>query len=107
VLAIGNFAALRRLVLRAKLRVRAHDPFVTERVRRAVDTACVWYYKPVLCLGRSAVLVRMLRRRGLNARLIVGTTQVPFRAHAWVQIEERIVGDPGDVAVRFLVLDEC
>jgi len=107
VLVLGDFAALRRRVLRAKVRTHTADPFAAERVCQALDTACVWYYKPTLCLERSAVLVRMLRRRGLNARLIIGTTQVPFRAHAWVRIEERIVGDRADVAARFMVLDEC
>jgi hypothetical protein len=106
-LALGNFAALRRRVVNERLRSRADDAFIVERVCRAVRIACVWYYKPVLCLERSAVTARMLKRRGVNARMVVGAMRVPFRAHAWVRVEDHIVDEQFDVVAKFAVLDEC
>jgi hypothetical protein len=42
------------------------------------------------CLVRSLVLVRLLARRGVPARLIIGVTRTgPFAAHAWVERDGR------------------
>jgi hypothetical protein len=106
-LAFGNFAALRRRVGNERLRSRSDDACVVERVCRAVRIASVWYYKPVLCLQRSAVTACMLKRRGVNAHMVVGAMRVPLRAHAWVRVEDRIVDERPDVAAKFAVLDDC
>jgi hypothetical protein len=40
------------------------------------------------CLRRSLVLTRMLARRGIQARLVIGARTAPdFLAHAWVEHE--------------------
>lgn len=40
------------------------------------------------CLRRSLVLTRMLARRGIEARLVIGARTAPeFLAHAWVEHE--------------------
>jgi hypothetical protein len=40
------------------------------------------------CLVRSLVLVSLLARRGIGARLVVGVQSDPkFDAHAWVELE--------------------
>jgi hypothetical protein len=106
-LALGNFAALRRRVGNEQLRSCSDDAFVVERVCRAVRIACVWYYKPVLCLQRSAVTARMLKRRGIDAHMVVGAMRVPLRAHAWVCVQDRIVDERPDVVAKFAVLDVC
>ncbi len=56
------------------------------------------------CLGRSLVLWFMLRRRGVDADLVVGaeapaTGQLP--AHAWVEVDGTPVNDAPDVRERF------
>jgi len=51
----------------------------------AIDVACVFYPKQVLCLQRSAVTVLLLRRHGQKAELIIGAQTLPFRSHAWVE----------------------
>jgi hypothetical protein len=61
----------------------------------AVLLATCFYWKPVLCLQRSACTVRLLRSRGITARLVIGYRPAPFFAHAWVEVDGRVVyGSP-------------
>lgn len=49
------------------------------------------------CLVRSLVLTRLLARRGIPARLVIGARTTPaFLAHAWVECDGVAVLDPGD-----------
>ena len=61
----------------------------------AVLLATCLYWKPVLCLQRSVCTVRLLRRRGIAARLVIGYRPSPFFSHAWVEVDGRVVyGSP-------------
>jgi Transglutaminase-like superfamily len=79
----------------------------TKRICRSVDLACVWYWKQVLCLQRSAVTCCLLKRCGIPARLVIGVRQLPFRAHAWVESNGMIVNDRPYLRDMYLVVDEC
>jgi hypothetical protein len=57
----------------------------------AVLLATCFYWKPVLCLQRAVCTVRLLRRRGIGARLVIGYRPSPFFSHAWVEIDGRVV----------------
>lgn len=56
------------------------------------------------CLGRSLLLWYLLRRRGMDARLVVGA-EAPvddtWQAHAWVELDSRPVNDAADVRDRY------
>ena len=53
------------------------------------------YWKPVLCLQRAVCTVRLLRRHGIVARLVIGYRPSPFFSHAWVEVDGRVVyGSP-------------
>lgn len=61
----------------------------------AVLLATCLYRKPVLCLQRSVCTVRLLRRHGVFARLVIGYRPSPFFSHAWVEVDGRVVyGSP-------------
>ena len=61
----------------------------------AVLLATCFYWKPVLCLQRAVCTVRMLRRHGIAARLVIGYRPSPFFSHAWVEVDGRVVyGSP-------------
>jgi Transglutaminase-like superfamily len=60
---------------------------------RASDFACVFYFKPVKCLQRSAATTVLLRRRGWKAEMVVGAQLLPFQSHAWVEIEGAVAND--------------
>lgn len=56
------------------------------------------------CLVRSLVLMRMLARRGIAARLVIAARARPeFLAHAWVEHGGEPVLDPGDRSFGRLV----
>src|ERR1700754_1703947 len=61
----------------------------------AVLLATCFYFKPVLCLQRAVCTVRLLRRHGIVARLVIGYRPAPFFSHAWVEVGGRVVyGSP-------------
>jgi len=61
----------------------------------AVLLATCFYWKPVLCLQRAVCTVRLLRRHGIVARLVIGYRPSPFFSHAWVEIDGRVAyGSP-------------
>ena len=107
ILARSDFRALYEKAHNYPVRphVRAHD--TEDRVCSAVDMACIWYWKEVLCLQRSAVTNCLLRSRGIFAQMAIGTQQLPFKAHAWVEVDGRVVGDKAYVKEMYVVLDRC
>jgi len=72
---------------------------------RALDLACIWYGKKVLCLQRSAAATCLLRRHGIPAQLVIGTQQIPFNAHAWVEVDGRVVTDRAYMPEMYAVLE--
>jgi Transglutaminase-like superfamily len=57
----------------------------------AVLLATCFYWKPVLCLQRAVCTVRLLRRHGIHARLVIGYRPSPFFSHAWVEVDGRVL----------------
>jgi hypothetical protein len=56
------------------------------------------------CLVRSLVLTRLLARRGIPAKLVIGARAAPdFFAHAWVECAGHPVLWPGDRSLGRLV----
>jgi hypothetical protein len=56
------------------------------------------------CLARSLVLTRLLARRGIPAKLVIGARAAPsFLAHAWVEYEGQPVLSHGDGSFGRLV----
>ena len=106
-LARGNFAALYERVRKYPLRKCAAVPDATERICAAMDMACIWYWKEALCLQRSAATACLLRRYGVPAQLVIGAQQMPFKAHAWVEVEGRVVNDKPYMPEIYGVLDRC
>ena len=106
-LARGNFAALCDKVRNCPIG-RAQQPnSAVERICAAVDMASIWYWKEVLCLQRSAVTTCLLRRYGVGAQMMIGAQQVPFKAHAWVEVDGRVVNDRPYMREMYSVLDRC
>jgi hypothetical protein len=74
---------------------------------RAVDLACVFYFKRVLCLQRSAAAAVLLRRHGWNAELVIGANLMPFQSHAWVEVDGCVVNDKPYMKEMFRELARC
>jgi hypothetical protein len=73
----------------------------------AVDLACVFYTRRVFCLQRSAATTLLLRRYGHTAELVLGAQVIPFRSHAWVEIEGTVVNDKPYMLDIYQVLERC
>jgi hypothetical protein len=106
-LARGNFAALYEKVREYPIGTptMAHD--AVERICRAVDIACIWYWKEALCLQRSAATACLLKKYGVPAQMVIGAQHMPFKAHAWVEVDGRVVNDKPYTPEMYAVLDRC
>ena len=78
-----------------------------EDLCRAMDYACVFYFKRVFCLQRSAATTLLLRRHGLNAELVIGAKLLPFRSHAWVELNGQVINDRPYMHTIYQVLERC
>ncbi len=106
-LARGNFAALYEKVRNYPVRNRVAAPDAIGRACEAVDMACVWYWKKTLCLQRSAATTCLLRRRGIAAQMVLGAQHLPFKAHAWVEVDGLVVNDKPYTPEIYAVLERC
>jgi hypothetical protein len=85
----------------------AEEPQAQEEARRLgwiVGRTLTLVPGDTRCLARSLVLTRLLARRGIPAKLVIGARADPeFLAHAWVECEGRPVLSPGDGSFARLV----
>ena len=106
-LARRDFAALHGKVRKCPVRVPAKCPHSVEQICAAIDLACIWYWKQVLCLQRSAATACLLKGRGIPAEMVIGAQPLPFKAHAWVEVDGRVVNDKPYTPQMYAVLDRC
>jgi hypothetical protein len=102
-----NFAKLHRRVSKWKVAPLKPLPHAVESVCNAMNYACVWYPKRVLCLQRSAVTTCLLRTCGVPAEMIMGAQTLPFKAHAWTEVNGRAINERRDVQNIYGAWDRC
>jgi hypothetical protein len=73
----------------------------------AVSLASVFYIKPVFCLQHSAAATVLLRRYGWRAELVIGAQMLPFRTHAWCEIDQVVVNDKPYMHDIYRELERC
>ncbi len=103
----ANFAVLYQKVRDYPIGTSVEVPDATQRICAAVDMACIWYWKEVLCLQRSAATACLLKHYGVPAQMIIGAQQMPFKAHAWVEVNASVVNDRPYMREMYAVLDHC
>jgi hypothetical protein len=106
-MAKGDFCALYKKIRDYPRSGTKASPELVARICKAVDTACIWYWKEVLCLHRSAATVCLLKHYGVSAQMVIGTQQMPFSAHAWVEVDGYVVNDNSYTPEMYAVLDRC
>lgn len=104
---VFTFKTIYSIVRRWKVSKRATDQNTIDRICAAVNYACVWYPKQALCLQRSFVLTYLLRKNGVPARFVTGAQRLPFKAHAWVEVDGRPVNERTDVQALYAVWERC
>jgi hypothetical protein len=101
----GDFAGLYRKVRNHPIGRKPVSADATKKICSAVDRACIWYWKEALCLQRSAATACLLKGYGVPAQMVIGGQQMPFRAHAWVEVDCCVVNDKPYVPQIFAALD--
>jgi hypothetical protein len=101
-----SFRRLHKFVQNRHVASGPATPDSIERVCKAMNYACVFYCKHVLCLQRSTVTTWLLRNAGVAAQMVVGTQEMPFKAHAWVEVDGRVINEITNVS-HYIELDRC
>ena len=99
----GSGHILSRLKLQS-IAVKPTNHELEQTICDAVLLATCFYWKPVLCLQRSVCTVRLLRRHGILARLVIGYRPSPFFSHAWVEVDGRVVYGSSAYQKRLMLL---
>ena len=102
-----DFPKMHRLVRSWKISPTSAPSTTVEQVCRAINYACVYYPKSVRCLQRSIVTTCLLRGLGEPAQVVMGVQKVPFKAHAWTEIDGQVINERRDVQKIYRVLERC
>jgi len=90
----GGFRLAHHLVKRWPIAVRAIcGSDEVQKVCRTMDHAVRYYPGNTACLQRSSVLTCLLRSHGVAARMVIGCRKIPFKGHAWVEVDGTVVND--------------
>lgn len=104
---ICPFRSLYRLVKNCRVSARAGTDEAIARVCAGVNHACVWYPKRALCLQRAFVTTWLLRKHGVQAFMVLGAQKLPFKAHAWVEVDGKAINERSDVQATYAVWERC
>ncbi len=108
VLGLGHsFARLHSIVRKWKVTNHTAPAELIDRVCDAVNHACCWYPKRVLCLQRSAVTTCLLRTFGVPADMVIGAHKAPFKAHSWVEVNRHAVNERVNVQEMYSIWERC
>jgi Transglutaminase-like superfamily/Coenzyme PQQ synthesis protein D (PqqD) len=97
---LKGFAAVHRLTkspVRLSEVKRQSDEQACLQVCEAVDRAQVYLFRQALCLQRSVVISRLLRARGVAAQVVIAAHLMPFKSHAWVEVDRLVINDSQNV----------
>lgn len=102
-----GFQRIHAMVGKQKVKTPTTGQKSDRELCHAIDLACVFYFKRVLCLQRSAATAILLRRHGWSAEMVIGAQLLPFQSHAWVEINGQVANDKPYIAEIFQVLERC
>jgi Transglutaminase-like superfamily len=103
---VCRFQTLHAMVKGWKISGQAQEDAI-DRVCTAVNYACVFYPKQVLCLQRSFITTYLLRKHGVPAQMVLGAQKLPFKAHAWVEVNGQAINERSNVQATYAVWDRC
>lgn len=105
VIRLCGFGCIQRQLSRQCIAPKPTSRDLEQAICDAVLLATCLYCKPVLCLQRSVCAVRLLRKHGVVARLVIGYRPSPFFSHAWVEVDGRAVNSSPAYQTRLRVLN--
>jgi hypothetical protein len=85
-----------------------HSVALIQAMTKAIARAVRYYPKDSLCLQRSASLTCLLRSCGVEAQMVIGCRKMPFKGHAWVEVNGEVVNDNSRVQIVCnSILERC
>lgn len=84
-------------------KIKAHKKIVNAEATNinnlvaSLNKACFYFPVRVKCLEWSLALYSLARRHGVNCQFVVGLQNYPFKSHAWIEHENRIIADAPDL----------
>jgi hypothetical protein len=103
----SNFGRIHAMVKRWPVARGNPDGNTIDRVCAAVNYACIWYPKQVLCLQCAFVTTYLLRKKRVPANMVLGAQKLPFKAHAWVEVNGLAINERSNVQATYVVWDRC
>lgn len=77
-----------------------------QNLANLVDAATMLYPKKTYCLAWASTFVVLARKKQWNSQLVIGVQAHPFYAHAWAQIDGKVINDDPMIAqVLSLILE--
>lgn len=105
---LGGLDSLHELVRRSVGRATKRNKLPSaDELCHAMDLACVFYPKRVMCLQRSVATTLFLRRYGIRAEVVIGAQMVPFKSHAWVELNGKVINDKPYILEIYKPLERC
>jgi|SRR5690348_10678696 transglutaminase superfamily protein len=101
---VFGFSRIHKQVAARKVAARMPGSGMESAICDAVALAACFYWRPVLCLQRSVAATLLLRKYGIDGKLVIGYRPSPFFSHAWVEVEGRVVNDSPGYKARLQVL---
>jgi hypothetical protein len=105
--ALCRFQTIYSMVKGWKVNSKTDGSDIIDKVCMAVNYACIWYPKQVLCLQCAFVTTYLLRKKGILAHMVLGAQKLPFKAHAWVEVDGRAINERSNVQGTYAVWDRC
>jgi hypothetical protein len=102
-----DFSRLHRFTRNWRIAGRPASRDAVDQVCKAVNYACVVYPKRVRCLQRSVVTTCLLRSLGVPACMVMGAQKLPFKAHAWTEVDGRAINERRDVQSIYGMWERC
>jgi len=102
-----DFSSIYNKVRNDRVHPGACETATVQQLCHAIDVAAALYFKQTLCLQRSAAAACLLKRHGFAAELVIGVQQLPFLAHAWVELNGLVVNDKPYMSDIYSVLARC
>ena len=103
----SDFPSIYNKVRNAPVCARSRVSISAEQLCSAIDIAAALYFKRTLCLQRSAAAVCLLKKHGFAAEMVIGIQQLPFLAHAWVELGGLVLNDKPYMTEIYSVLTRC
>lgn len=70
----------------------------------ALNKACFYFPVRVKCLEWSAALTFMALKRKWKCNIEIGVQNLPFRAHAWVKAQDKVIADADELPKRLSII---